>query len=449
MKRLLALALIGLFAGCAQSECTIDPRHPNQPVSALECASDRVCYRGGCVQGCRAGSERVEDCRSDDDCSGARPHCTDGYCSACDPGTACVPGANICQSIYEIPLPPERDASTLDLSIPPRPRDGGPLDAGLVPMKDAGVITPIDPTPVSHTLLIDLARIDDAASSTRTVQLNVRGFDVRGNEAGLDWLIEGDRPVVRELVETGGPCEVNRLLDPPVLPTPAGLDEVRIENYLLDPAPEAMETPALEPVSSYTATFDPLETHYVLTATPTTLNLSNYTTLKSTFVSVSGPGSDLTAGSWPLGSDFRMHVPFPLSATGDAVAIVASPVVIGQDPTRDLNMEWSRVDKGVVSSEFVFVRLVGKAAELRCREAEGPNTPGRIRVTAGLLEAFIDVERPEPGARLPLYFERANELQLQVDPPEPPPEDMGVPRPTLRHLVIARIRHTLETSLVF
>lgn len=362
----------------------------------------------------------------------------------------CVPGINVCQEVYEIPLPPVPDAAVTSLPRPPRPRDAGGLDAGLVRTRDAEVVDPTDPTPVSHTLFVDVARTVRPITGTSTDTVSVRSYDVQGNPAGLSWRVDQGRPVLEELATAEGDCEVNRFLDPEVLPRPAAFDEVRIDN-VVDETDEDGDRRALALDESIVATFDAMLGRYVLTPRPEAfpdplLTLSELFTRESVYLGVTGDGSPLTASSWP-NPEVELHVPFELFLNGDTQTLLSSPVEVGASPAVDLRFAWARVGSGVIANERIVVRIPGKSAELRCVQNEGPNTPGAIRVGAGLLEAFHDAERPEAGARYRLILERATEQQLQVDP-RPAATDGGTTSP-LRHVVVVRIRHAFEGEIRF
>ena len=126
----------------------------------------------------------------------------------------------------------------------------------------------------------------------------------------------------------------------------------------------------------------------------------------------------------------------------ETASLLSAPIVVGPSPEFDLQLSWVRAFE--IAGMQIVLRLVGEQVELRCTQIEDASSPGRLRITAGLLAAFADLERPMPGSERRLLLERSSELQLPVPPASAP--DAG---PALRHRVVARVRHTFVGSVRF
>ncbi len=431
----LAIGLAALNAGCAPPTCTVDGRFPDDPISAIECPSEQVCYRGECVGRCTAGRERVTACTSDEGCEGSRPRCVDGFCSACPVETRCIAVLDICAEVAQVPRPPEPDRPEPGRPLPPEPTVEGTLSPGA--QREEPVDADPVRRPVTHTLFLELAETTVLAGPGRSGSLAaIRAYDVRGNPAGVAWRLDRGAPRVEENLRDARGCDLNRLLVPTSTPTAVDFGEVVLN--------DADDSGALRDLGSFRGLWNAAERRYELVPFPLPeplLRFSDRSEARNTFLQLSGRGrSGLTSGAWPNGASPALHVPFLLRLEDSTRTLLSQVVALGPSPDRDLVLPWVRIGDGVIATEQVVVRIPGRRHEIICRQAEGPGTPGVITVQAGLLEALRIFEEAEPGAAYPLFIERVGSVQLRVDP-DPNSEN--------RHFVAAQVRHGFQGLITF
>lgn len=444
----LAAAAFAFGPACTQDTCSVDPRRPTEPVPAVECPSGDVCYRGACFRSCSAGREAAGDntCESNDDCSGARGNCVETLqsslvvkiCSACEAGERCVPVLDICQRVDEVPRGDEPPRPPLNAPRPPGPRDAGVLDAGLVrgpdESPDAGQVN----LPLTRTVFVDVAKVEVRTNpALNGDRVEVASYDVRGNSAGLIWRTEFSPPRIEVNVESDADCELNRLEATTATPTSANFGVIRIGDF----------NTTRGVTQEVVATFDDTTQRYGLDPNPIPqplVTLSNFDTLESTFITVTGEGlNNVTDSSWPM-TEVGLHVPFDLRLETASEADLASTISLGAAPNpvlRDISMRFNRVGTGVVATERIVLRVPGQNHEILCQQPEGPSSDNQIVVRAGLLERFRTLEAPAVGARYPLIIERASAERLQVNPDPMQPDE--------RLFVSVRVRHSLEGEISF
>ncbi|MEL6188126.1 MAG: hypothetical protein AAFU79_26170 [Myxococcota bacterium] len=432
------LALVfATYGGCTSDACSVDPRAPDEPVSAIECGSGDLCYRGRCVSTCTAGQEASASCESDGDCDSARPRCLNGFCSACDQGEECIPVLDICEAVSEVPLPEVPEIPPVGAPRPPGPRDAGTLGAGLIPpgddRPDAGQVV----LPLTRTVFIDLSRTEILAGPGRDGDaLEVLSYDVSNNPAGLVW--RGDRipPAIEETVQEATDCDLNAFRAPDEPPTPADFGTIRVADF--------NGSGALS--GELVATWDPLSEAYTVAPSPLpqpSIVLSTLTPPDSTFVTITGSRvDDVTDSTWPA-SELGLHVPFDLTLDPATVTLLSGPITREAAGPVSVGFEvlFERVGTGVVPSERIVLRIPGLNHEILCPQPEGPGTDNRIALGAALLEQFRNLEMAPVGAAYPVILERASAERFSVVPDAAQPE--------LRFFVSARVRHSYQGLLVF
>lgn len=436
--------LMGLglsLQACESIECEGD-RSIQGPSPSIQCAAADVCYLGQCAHICTAGQEQVDPCSSDVDCEAPRNKCVDGYCSACELGESCISGLDICQSVTDIEIPPAPDASPDPSRRPPLPVDGGSLDDGLVRTRDAGVVV-IEDRPVSYLLHAELGLVENHLSNVTTSTAVVSAHDVRGNPAGLEWIVIEGHPLVETRTGTASEgCELLELVEPSIETAPVDFGPVAMSaggtvndaGVLINGLNGLQEVRGVWSMGGYAIIPNPLPNPL--------LNLSELSTGESYFLGVTGEGqTGITDRSWPSDGDESIHVPYRLELEPPTEALISSVQKIGLPPLVDLDLRWIRIGTGVVAGEAIEIRIEGQRHRIRCRETEGPTASNIVRIKAGLLEQFARVEGGQSGDRFPLIIERRNAVQFQADPP-PAEETDGGTATELRLEVTARIRHT-------
>ncbi len=446
-------ALLLVQPACSPGQCTQSRIDPNTPSSALECAAGLLCYQGQCIKACNAGQEGAQQCGGDGDCDGTRPHCIDGYCSACDNNEFCVPTLNICQAVSEIdltmiPVPPPPPTGA---PKPPAPLDGGWIDGGLRLDKDAGEDVPVDAV-VTHAGLVDVAQIEDYFTNgtlTKKSKVLVRMHYVGGvTEPGLIWRVDpwddvggGYDPATETAIEEalGEDCTLNYLRTYTGTIT---LPQVDLGDVVVEDAPGFAGSIS----NHFDVPWDDVnDDGYAAPApTPPPANLLVFSKLlpqsEPHFISIAATQSGL-AGAWPNPTpENGEHVPFELVPSADTLTMLTSGVTLDLATPADLVVRWDRIAAGSVNGEAVVLRFRGPNYEVHCEKTEGLMVDGAIIVKAGLLRSFIMHQGVTPGTTIPLYFERRFARRTDVIPTDPTTEviDLSV-----------RVRHTLVGTLRF
>ncbi|MEM7676392.1 MAG: hypothetical protein AAF449_10355, partial [Myxococcota bacterium] len=435
---------------CTDKTCTPSDGNNTRPGPAFECAAGEVCYLGRCISTCSAGAELVEKCESDDDCSGARPNCVDTFCSSCQETQTCVPTLNICQSVSEVDLP---EISLRPGSAPEgvdRPLDAGFRPEGIVrPLADAGIVDqPVD-REVTRVAVVDLGIETNYETGVAVSEpiAAIHAFDTAiGAGNGLKWRVEFNPP----RVESDFPdpsedptvppiiadefCEIRRLeavSGPGGPPQPTNIGRISLVNPSDFPNSISPEL---------TGTFNAAAGGYQVTPVPQVdfLSFSQNDPPSPHFVFVSGAAvAGLIPSVWPQGDDFGHHVPFQLVPTENTETALRNGFRVTNPASADLIFRYDRIDTGNDGFEAVFVRIAGRRTELFCEQREGPSLGGDLRVRASILDAFRQVEGPNPPP-YQVYFERASRELLN------PAAAEGE-----LFLVTIRIRNSLRAPIIF
>ena len=439
----LGLLLLGsgyALWGCSQSTCSVNPRFPDEPIIALECKSGQLCYRGSCVEACNAALENLQSCGQDNDCPEAQPFCVREQCSGCPASDICIPVLDICQPVGSIPLPPEPLPPTG--GRPPGPRDAGSLDSGLQRLNDAGVLPPVDDLPLTRAVFIDISVTEVFAGPDNAGDaISIRSFNVEGNPSGLVWRTDRNPPALEVAIQNDIDCELIRFDTPAVAATPVDFGLIRINDASGNDSPDAGVRPiAID--QEIVATWNATQESYDLVPASTTIQLSNFDTLDSTFLTITGEGVvGVTDRSWPT-TESRLHVPFNLTPEPSTLALMGQTILLGPVPSQDLTLLFNRVGAGVVATERVVARIPGNNHEIVCSQVEGPNADNLIVIRAGLLEQFRTVENAPLSAEYPLILERSSAERFQVNPAPDQANETGL-------IVTARVRHSLQSRIRF
>ncbi len=407
--------------GCAD-ECAFDVDDGDVPIPAIECPAGELCYRGECFVACNAGREGLERCRRQDDCSGARPFCSDdtGFCSACPNGQGCVPTLDICRPVSSVPV----------IDIPERPEDNdfvppGPLDAGLpdgsglVRFPDLG-----DPDlgefQATYALHVFMARQSEVPSTgtcasgdlSQTASVSVRAWDVRRTELGpVNWRADFAPPRAEELADPAlreGTCEIRLLrtstgalsadIGTVVLEDP-GANIAVLDNWVAEPASDRYDV--------RTADREPPDPRVFV---PNRL----FDDLGE--VQIFGFGRpSVTNGSFGA----LLALPFEFEPSCQSYRELRDGFRVPAAPRADLVFGWKNPLNGT-SGQFVYVTIDAAAFdhELVCEDSEASGA-STIVITASLLEKFRNILGPTFNAserRLRLRFGRRNLRRIQVNP---------------------------------
>lgn len=357
--------------GCASAECQ-SPRNQQRPASVLECPSGTLCYQGACVPSCASGSERVEKCESDDDCtSGVRPNCVERRCSSCQTGERCIPALDICSPIRansdDGGLP---DPSPTNVPAVP-PLDGGQIDGSPLAF-DGGEAPPVDDFQLTHTLTIDAyQRINLASANTASVGIEIVALDLRGT---------GRIPTatVGPLVfSSGDECAVRRNEQYPLMdPVQVDLGVIQLQE---DTGP-LERTRGL--AADYVATFRNGRYAVEPAIAANTLVLFS-TTGDVRGTQISGDGAPpITLGRWPEGMDAPELVsPDAFVLSTPSQAILRNIDATGPDPFFEL--AWT---KGIpLPGSRVLVTISNDNCTLRCSFDEAD---AQLRVTSTTIRQF-------------------------------------------------------------
>jgi len=422
-----SLAASWCLATACSEECPFDEDEGDRPVAAIECPSGELCYRGTCVRACNAGREGLVRCRSDDDCSGARPFCggPGDFCSACPGGERCVPTLDICRPVSaprSIPIPERPEDNDF---VPEGPLDAGLTDArGLVRFPDAGGDDPAAPAPTiaAH---FEMARemtapsggsCEDPPAPARSSApfVTVLAWDVRGTvrPSAVSWRPDlvpaGTESLAAERLRDGQ-CEV-RSIDTATVAA-VDLGEVAFEDaadaeVVLDDWSARFDGSAYD-VRAFDGAPNPL------------VFVPNQRFAEPLGrVQIFGFGRDeRTNGTFgaelDLPFDFRVDC-----ATWDALS---AGLEIPKTPQSDLVLGWRDPLNGA-TGQVVYARIDGSAFgyELVCEERESSGradivvTPAILTGFRGLLDASGAFEA---GARaLPFELGRRTARRVRVDP---------------------------------
>ena len=438
--------------GCTEP-CSPTSLDDDVPSPAIECAAGQLCYQGSCIDSCNAGQERSEDCNVDDDCPSARPICNRSFCSACDEGQTCVPTLNLCRVVNLRPTPeppPMPTISNPKFPIDAGPLDGSAIDPGLSLEYDAGVANQPNDVEVTHVIFVDIAQYERHLDGvvTQGSLATVRAFAVAGNGVNLRWRSEFAPPLIEcqddddnddgcgtRQTLASDECIIQPLRTATIaasLPTPIDLGDVRIEDT--PNQPNSIATPIELSFQTNMGSYE------VERPNPLPDNLLVYSQLPSdqNYILVSGDGLSGLLSLWPIGENAERghHVPFRLVPSAATLQnnLERRPVITNP-PNDNLLFQWTRIDSGTDTFEFVYVRITGNEHELSCLAVEGQNGTDSIEIAAGLLAAFRSLEGP---GDYPLDFERSNRVQLLVNSGE-----NALVEPSVR------VRHTFQSEITF
>lgn len=360
--------------GCAVQEC-LPQRASQRPVVTLECPSGTLCYQGACVPSCASGSEGVERCESDDDCTSAvRPNCVDRRCSGCSVGERCVPALDICSPIRASDS--DGGAPGVDAGAVPGvpPLDGGRIDGSPL-LFDAGEEEEVEAPEITHFLTIDVAqRIDLGMGGAPTASITVDVIDVRGTGRVASSTV-GDI-----VFSDGDECAVRRneryTIRPP---TRVDLGVIQLQRDSDAPAGQG-RAPGL--AADFVATFDGQRYEVTPAISPTMLLLYS-TQMAVRGTEITGAGMPpITTGPWPIGMDV------PEAFTPDILDLsAASRVALRNIDARGASaffeLDWT---KGIpLTGSRVLVTIANDECTLRCTfDEEG----AQLRVSSTTIEQF-------------------------------------------------------------
>lgn len=346
-----ATVLVASSPGCTSGPCTTRASSflGGVPADALECPANTVCYEGACVPSCTSGAERVEVCKTDDDCAnGARPTCVSGFCSACGQGERCLPKLDVCARLR---TDPNADGGSLIADAnnvtAQSPLDGGGVD-GQVLTFDGGVQITVPDEFTSHVAQLALRelerRVDGRTELESRAQLEA--LDVQTSSIA-------DGEVLLQVELPSQSCEV-RAYDryPRGRPTPANIGDVRVS-----PCTQACEVSDTEGglTEEYRFTFQN-GAYGVSPSTTPRLSASEPSLIRR--FTVDGTGvAPITNGAWPTPA-VRVQTPIALSLAPSTQAIFAQPVRLETLERDGLNVAWERaIDPNGVARVNTVVML--------------------------------------------------------------------------------------------
>lgn len=443
-------------SGCGGSRCSPSSGNPGDPSSSVECPGGTICYQGQCVETCNAGSERADPCESDGECSGGRPHCNEGFCSACVAPTACIPQLDVCATLVPRPVDNPGSIDGGAGSSTQTPLDSGPLDPPRIDRYDAGEEGGPQVIPLSHTATITLRAVRTrGGAAVPEVFANVEALQT-GQLATRRVCLKDPRAAANapceEFSNPGGECALFRKARWSTPPRQGDLGKLSFR----DPQ-ERIPGGGLIPngvTQTVELTFDNTLGIYrrTLPAGPTLpTDLLIYTTLRASIVEFEGSGSQVTQGrSFPerSGGDLPTHrMPLEICEFGRTPA-EGCYATLDQETTE--RMRQAQV-LGNRTLEFFFTvpsnpgfnpdNIVkteaivdGARHEIRCvanRDNE-LNDKGIVRVPIGILQRFREAEGlPEnnPQNTVDLSFQRVYRARLA---PAPNPDLVPPTRTDLR-----------------
>lgn len=449
----IVLFVAGAGLGCAAEPCSPTSLNDDVPSPAIECAAGKLCYQGSCIQSCNAGQERSERCNVDDDCPSARSICNQGFCSACEQEQRCVPTLNLCRPISLRPTPAPPPMPTV--SNPKFPFDAGPLDGsaidpGLLLEFDAGDVNQPVGQEVTHVVFVDVAQFENRLGAPVASSLvNVHAFRVAGNGVNLRWRGEFSPPLIEcqdddnnddgcgaRRSQASDECVIRPLravtASDGTVPTSLDLGGVRIDNSI--DRPNSIRTPVEVSYQGASANYQ------VNQPVPLPDDLLVFSELPQNqhFILIAGDGFSGIFEPWPVGpnADRGHHVPFRLMPSLPTLQnnLERRPVV-ANPPLNNLLFQWTRIDSGTDTFEFVFVRITGNEHEMSCLAVEGRNGADSIEIAAGLLASFRTLEGP---GDYPMDFERSNTVKLLVNSEQDALVESSV-----------RVRHTFQSEITF
>lgn len=441
-----SLPLMG-SSGCGGSRCSPSTSNIGDPSSSVECPGGTICYQGQCVATCNAGSERADPCEEDGDCSGGRPFCSNGFCSACEPPTACIPQLDICSAL--VPRPPDQIGG-VD-GGPGRttqsPLDSGPIDPPTPARFDSGVeIGPVA-IPLSHTATVTLravrerggTAVPEVSAVVEAIQTGVvaaRRVCIPDPDAdagaGAD---AGTQASCEEYAIGAGSCALYRKLRWATPPDQGDLGKLSLRDPQVNvPGGGVIPNGVTETIE---LTFDRNLGIYRRTL-PTTqtlpANLLIYTTNRVSEIEFEGSGSPITQGeSFPirgLGDLPKHRMPLELCDFGRTEAEGCYGTLT--QPTMEMMRQAQVVGNRTLEFGFTVptypsfnpndlmkteVIVDGARHEIRC--VANRDSEALIRVPVRMLQRFRVAENlaeNNPQATVDLYFQRVNRSRLEVRP---------------------------------
>lgn len=437
----LAASITITTSGCTASQCSASS--PESPSAALECPGGTLCYRGQCVKACSAGQERSKECDADGECSEPRAYCVDGFCSACEAPTTCLPALNICEAVVDVDLPDAEPRPSLDdRGLPPAPLDGAVVGGGLVFPIDAGVIDVA--TEVSHLVYVDITRQVAARTGVESTKIVVGALDVGSStvpddlrRASFQISYEGASTVLRteralERVEAGD-CS---LIDYAVYRDIAGADVGRVLTRSADGYPNALSSIVEVAYKAVSGRYE------VTNPVPLPEPLLTFSTIEANqYIAVTGPGKTDILESWPEGDEdaYRKFLVFPMEPDTTTRAWLASPVLLDAEEPGDILLGWNRDVPGVYGSRWrVTARIRAESHDIVCRQIEAAQgSTNTIRVPSTLIREMV-VREQLKGRSVSIELERSDEVEQQTRP-----------KPGFNVRMLHRVRHGFLGSVTF
>jgi hypothetical protein len=407
--------LVASSPGCSSAPCTTRASSflGGVPADALECPANTVCYEGACVPSCTSGAERVEVCKTDDDCTnGARPTCVSGFCSACAQGERCLPKLDVCARLR---ADPNADGGSLIADAnnvtAQSPLDGGGVD-GQVLTFDGGVQITVPDEFTSHVGQLSLRELERPRGAAATVESRAElvALDVQTSSIA-------DGAVVLSTELPSQSCEV-RAYDAYPLgpPTPANIGEVRIA-----PCTQACDVSDAEGGLTVAYRFTWRDGVYEIEPSGAPRLTASSPDLIRRFT-VEGAGAmPITNGAWPT-PVVRIQTPIALTLAQSTQAIFAADVRAETLARDGLNVAWDRaIDLGGVARVNTVVSLTvepppgaPRSHFLRCR-SDSREELAALRVSPMLFQRLFEAAMPAPGTTWELRLERGGDSRLSTN----------------------------------
>ena len=396
------VAVMSLALGCKSEVCNTEGIDETRPTRDVSCPNGTVCYGGECIAACNAGSERFVRCETANECSnGARPFCVNGFCSACEEETYCVPSLNICAPVTlssnEFGEPSDKETPTANT-----PLDAGPVDGAMF-SDDAGIIAPVGREPTHKaSLSITQRTIYQQGNVISDSDLAIQVKNIENAR------IVQSATVAPSFVATDFSCDITTLERLVGTSSPADIGRIGVGNRADATGFVGDDTAFVgEFFAGVYQTLPPI-------IPPQLLNFStmNPEVLSYLVFTVEG-NPELGLSMFPISGDALLHVPYELfpgqNTEIDTSANLRTGFQSSLAEPQKITLLWNAARN--ITGSRILVRLVGARTQIKCIATEQSQ---RIEIVSRLLEAFAQEESVTPGARFPLYLERSYARIIEV-----------------------------------
>ncbi|MEE2901523.1 MAG: EB domain-containing protein [Myxococcota bacterium] len=405
--RLFFVAVLWVDFSCKSEVCSTENIDETRPTRDVSCPNGTVCYGGECITACNAGSERFVRCENASECvNSARPFCENGFCSACDDGTYCVPSLNICApvtlSVNDFGEPTGKETPTAN-----SPLDAGPIDGAMF-SDDAGVIIPIGRKPTHQaTLSVTQRTIYQQGNTVTDSNIDVQVQNIENAT------IVQSATVAPSFVATDFSCDLLSTEQLVGTSSPADIGRIGVGNGFEATGFKGNDT-------AFVAQF--LGGSYQILPPIIPADLLNFSTTEPETLSyllftVEG-NPNLGLSMFPISGEALLHVPYELlpgkNAEIDTPANLRSGFQSSLAEPQKVVLLWNAARN--ITGSRILVRIVGASTEIRCVATEQSQ---RIEIISRLLEAFAREENVTSGMQFPIYFERSYARIIEV------PVEMG------------------------